>query len=206
MAEEVEDTILTSVCMYCGKVTGTKPGYGVSGESATICPECWAEKFPGVPYPIEPDVITGEEVSTKIVRTMLTKTINDITVDQMNRIVRTISRMPRADRDIPVKVADVIAAELGPQKALQYVDKALAAGQISVRDYDQMRAALIMPIPRQEIPEPAVRRMAQDLVETQRRLNEDFKRLTGAGQQAFRKPFEAVSKDVQRIRRSWGIR
>ena len=144
-------------------------------------------------------------IGDRVITTLLTRTINDITVDQMNRIVRRLSRMPRAERGIPKRVADVIADELGPQKALQYVDKALAAGQISAREYDEMRAALLLPMPRAEIPAPTIRRMAGELLQTQQRMREDFKKLTGQGQQAFRKPLQAIDEDVKRIRKAWGL-
>jgi len=146
-----------------------------------------------------------DPIGERLITTLLTKTINDITVDQMNRIVRRLSRMPRAERGIPKRVADVIADELGPQKALQYVDKALAAGQISAREYDEMRAALLLPMPRAEIPAPTIRRMAGELLQTQQRMREDFKKLTGQGQQAFRKPLQAIDEDVKRIRKAWGL-
>jgi len=48
---EPKDTRLRIVCMYCKKVMGFKPGYGVSGDSHSICKECWEGKFPGEPYP-----------------------------------------------------------------------------------------------------------------------------------------------------------
>lgn len=203
MAKEAGDTVLITRCMYCKRKMGEQPGHGVSGESSSICPDCWAERFPGVPYPIEE--VPEQETAIKIVHTMLTKTINDITAEQMNRIIRRISRMSRTERGIPKRVADTIADELGPQKALQYIDKALAAGQLKVREYDEMRAALLMPIPRQEIPIPTVRRMAAELLQGQEKLREDYRRLTGAGQQTFRKPVEALNEDVKRIRKAWGL-
>lgn len=146
-----------------------------------------------------------DPIGERIITTLLTRTINDITRDQMNRIIRRLSRMPRAERGIPKRVADVIAEEIGPQKALMYADKALAAGQISAREYDEMRAALLLPMARAEIPAPTVRRMARELLETQQKVREDFRKLTGQGQQAFRKPFQAVDEDVKRIKKAWGL-
>lgn len=148
----------------------------------------------------------GEDpVGDRVMTTLLTKTINDITADQMNRIVRRLNRMTQTERGIPKRVADVIADEIGPQMALVYLDKALAAGQISAREYDEMRAALLLPMPREEIPAPTVRWMARELLQTQEKIRGDFKRLTGQGQQAFRKPFQAIDEDVKRIRKSWGL-
>lgn len=50
---EPKNTTLRIVCMYCGKIMGEKPGYGVSGDSHSICKACWEERFPGEPYPEE---------------------------------------------------------------------------------------------------------------------------------------------------------
>ncbi|MBA7671315.1 hypothetical protein ES703_79471 [subsurface metagenome] len=146
-----------------------------------------------------------DTVGARILKTLVTRTINDITMDQMNRIVRRLNRMPRTERGIPKRVADVLADEIGPHKALQYIDKALAAGQITVREYDEMRAALLLPMPRAEIPAPTIRRMAAELVHGQQRLKEDFNKLTGQGQVAFRKPLEAVDQDVKRLRKALGL-
>ena len=154
-----------------------------------------------VPVEVPPDDTLG----TRVLKILVTRTINDITYEQMNRIIRRLSRMPARERGIPRRVADVLADELGPKKALQYIDKALAAGQIKVQEYDEMRTALLLPMPRKEIPYPTIRRMAAELVQGQEKLREDFRRLTGAGQQAFQKPFKAVDEDVKRIRKSWGL-
>jgi len=151
------------------------------------------------------EALPEDTVAANIIKALVNKTINDITYEQMSRIARRLSRMSSRERGVPKRVADVLADELGPQKALQYCDKALAAGNIKAREYDEMRAALLLPLPRTEIPVPTIRRMAADLVGGQDKLRQDFRKLTGAGQEAFRKPFEAVDKDVKRIRRSWGL-
>jgi len=147
----------------------------------------------------------SDPLGERVTSTLLTKTINDISADQMNRIVRRLSRMPQAQRGIPKRVADVITEELGAQKAIQYIDKALAAGQITAREYDEMRAAIILEAPRREIPPPLVRQMSREILQTQEKLREDFRKLTGQGQEAFRKPFQAVDQDVKRIRKAWGL-
>jgi len=147
----------------------------------------------------------SDPVGERVVTSLLTRTINDITRDQMNRIIRRLSRMPPAERGIPKRVAEVICEELGAQKAIQYIDKALAAGQITVREYDEMRATVLFLAPSREIPPPLVRQMTNEILETQRRIREDFKKLTGEGQQAFRRPFKAVDEDLKRIRKSWGL-
>jgi len=122
----------------------------------------------------------------------------------MSRIARRIHRLTGPERAAPKRVADILAEELGPQKALQYVDKALAAGMIKAREYEQ-RAALILPMPRKEIPPPLVPRMAAELLEGQRRVREDFRKLSGTSQQALRKPFQVLDEDVKRIRKAWGL-
>ena len=153
-----------------------------------------------------PEALPEDTVAANIIKALVSKTINDITYEQMSRIARRLSRMSSRERGVPKRVADVLADELGPEKALQYCDKALAAGSIKAREYDEMRAALIFPMVRTEIPAPTIRKMAAELVGGQERLRGDFRKLTGAGQQVFRKPFEAVDKDVKRLKRAWGVK
>ena len=147
----------------------------------------------------------GETLSAKMLKALVGRTINDISYEEMNRIIRRIQRMPQRERDAPKRVADLLAEEIGEKKALTYVDKALAAGMITARDYEQMRAALIFPLPRAEIPAPTIAREAAALLETQIRIREDFRRLSLAGREGFRKPFEALDKDVKRLRKAWGL-
>ena len=151
--------------------------------------------------------VPGEEqtLAAQLLKVLVTRSINDITHEQMSRIARRIHRLTGPERDVPKRVADILAEELGPQKALQYIDKALAAGMIKAREYEQMRAALLLPLPRKEIPPPVVPRMASELLEGQRRVREDFRKLSGAGQQALQKPFQVLDEDVKRIRKSWGL-
>ena len=147
----------------------------------------------------------GKTVAEQMIKTLETKTVNDISYVEMNRIISRIKQMPERERDAPKRVADVLAEEIGAKKALIYVDKALAAGMITARDYEQMRAALIFPLPRAEIPAPTIAREAAALLETQIRIREDFRRLSLAGREGFRKPFEALDKDVKRLRKAWGL-
>jgi len=155
-----------------------------------------------IPIEAPPDDTLG----TRVLKTLVARTINDITYEQMSRIVRRLSRMPKTERGIPKRVADVLADEIGPHKALVYIDKALAAGQIKAREYDEMRAALLLPMPRREIPTPTIRKMAAELVQGHERIREDFRKLTGMGQEAFRKPFEKVDEDVKRLKKAWGLK
>lgn len=151
--------------------------------------------------------MTNEEqtLATQMLKGLITKTINDVSYEQMNRIVRALQRMSRGERDAPKRVADVLTTELGSQKALEYLDKSLAAGLIKARDYNQMRAALILPLPREEIPRPTVARAVAELLETQTRLREDMGKLAGAGRQAVEKPFQDLDADVKKIRKAWGL-
>lgn len=146
-----------------------------------------------------------QELAADMIEALVTQTINDITYEQMSRIARRIHRLTGPERAAPKRVADILAEELGPQKTLQYVDRALASGMIKAREYEQMRAALILPMPRKEIPPPLVPRMASELLEGQRRIQEDFRKLSGTSQQALRKPFQVLDEDVKRIRKAWGL-
>ena len=155
-----------------------------------------------IPIEVAPD----DTLDTRVLKTLVSRTINDITYEQMGRIVRRLGGMPKTDRGIPRRVADVLADELGPQKAIVYIDKALAAGQIKAREYDEMRAALLLPMPRTEIPAPNIRRMVNELMQGQERVREDFRKLTGVGQEAFKRPFKAVDEDVKKLKKAWGIK
>ena len=60
------DTILEVICMYCGRRMPDRPGYGTTGTSAGFCEVCWAERYPGEPYPTEeearaPDLLASTE-------------------------------------------------------------------------------------------------------------------------------------------------
>jgi len=54
-------TIMKIICAWCRKDMGEKDGEGQEGITSTICEECWAKRFPGVPYPEE-----GEENSATV--------------------------------------------------------------------------------------------------------------------------------------------
>jgi len=156
----------------------------------------------GVPNSDEPP--PEDTIASQMLKGLVTGSINDITYEQMNRIVRALQRMSRGERDAPKLVAAVLTEELGPQKALGYLDKSLAAGLIKKRDYEAMRAALILPLPREEIPRPAVAKAAAELVETQTRMRGEVRRLRRTGSQALERPFRALDEDVKRLRRAWG--
>ena len=58
-------TVLKIECMYCRKAMGEKEGHGVEGTTHSICPECWSERFPGIPYPKDKQLDKG---NTKALR------------------------------------------------------------------------------------------------------------------------------------------
>ena len=39
-------TLMRQICSYCGVHYGDKPGFGQSGDSHGICPECVEKEFP----------------------------------------------------------------------------------------------------------------------------------------------------------------
>ena len=45
------ETVIETVCMYCGYSMGMKDGFGVSGVSHSICRSCWTVHFPEWEYP-----------------------------------------------------------------------------------------------------------------------------------------------------------
>ncbi len=151
------------------------------------------------------EVIPEDTIGTQMLKGLITGSINDISYAQMNRIVRALQRMSRGERDAPKLVANVLTEELGAAKALEYLDKSLAAGLINKRDYEAMRAALILPLPREEIPRPVVAKAAAELLETQTRLRGELRRLRETGSTAFKTPFKALDDDVKRLRRAWGV-
>jgi hypothetical protein len=146
-----------------------------------------------------------DTVGTQMLKGLITRSINDISYEQMNRIVKSLQKMSRADRDAPKRVADVLTKELGPQKALEYLDKALAAGLIKARDFDRMRAAILLPLPREEIPRPVVARAVAELLETQTKLREEMGKLARTGRRGLEKPFQDLDVDIKRIRKAWGL-
>jgi hypothetical protein len=146
-----------------------------------------------------------QTVGAEIVKTLVGHTIDDITYEQMSRIAHRLNRMSREDRNVPVRVGEVIADELGDQKALQYIEKALANGSIKRRDYEAMRAAIILRMPRTEIPAPWAGSAAQQLLEGQKLLQKDLGKLRQLGLSSLEKAGSKLNQDVERIRRSWGL-
>ena len=50
-ARPQKQTVMKIECMYCHKPMGEKPGYGVTGTTSSICRQCWAARWPDMPYP-----------------------------------------------------------------------------------------------------------------------------------------------------------
>jgi hypothetical protein len=147
-----------------------------------------------------------ETVGALIIKALVSHTLDDISMDQMNRIVNRLSQMSRPDRDAPVRVALVIADEIGEEKALRYIEQALANGLITKADYEQMRATIVLRMPRTEVPAPWAAAGIKDLLEGQKGIQSDLARLRKTGEKSLVKALEKLNEDIERIKRAWGIR
>jgi hypothetical protein len=156
-------------------------------------------------FPLQNPSTAQQSIGTSILKTLVEHTIDDITYEQMNRIVRRLSRMPESDRHSPVRVGQVIADELGEEKALQYVEKALANGMIKRSEYEPLRAAIILRMPREKIPRPWAAAGASELLAGQRKLQQDLAKVRELGVKSLQKPMETLNKDIERMRRAWGL-
>ncbi len=146
-----------------------------------------------------------QSAGTALLKALVEHTIDDITMDQMNRIVHRLSRMSQADRNVPVRVGQVIADELGEKKALQYVEKALANGLIKRSQYEPLRAAIILRMPREQIPAPWAGAATSQLIEGQKKIQQDLAKLRNLGIDTLTGPAKALNKDIERMRRAWGM-
>lgn len=146
-----------------------------------------------------------QNIGTQLLKTLVEHTINDITYEQMNRIVRRLQRMSQSDRNAPQRVAEVLYEELGADKSLQYVEKAFANGMIKATEYYKLRAVLIFTKPREVTVPPAAGIASQQLLAGQKRLQQDLGKIRDLGLKSLAKPMEALNKDVERLRRAWGI-
>lgn len=131
--------------------------------------------------------------------------IDNITQDQMNRIVRRLSGMSHADRMAPQRVGMVLRDELGEQKALQYVDKAIANGLVKARDYEALRAGILFTVPEKERPINVLGPAARELVHQQHKLQQDLGRIRAMGDKTLEKTAGKLNQDVEKLRRSWGL-
>ena len=55
-----------------------------------------------------------QELAADIIQALASLTIDDITYEQMSRIARRIHRLSGPERNVPKRVADILAEELGP--------------------------------------------------------------------------------------------
>lgn len=145
------------------------------------------------------------DVGTQILKTLVEHTIDDITYEQMSRIVHRLNRMPRRERGVPKRVAEVLYEELGPEKSIQYVEKAFANGMIQANEYYALRGFLTFPMKRTEIPVPWAGRGSQELLAGQKKLQQDLGKIRDLGVKSLEKPMEALNKDVERLRKAWGL-
>ncbi len=148
----------------------------------------------------------ARELASRFVQALTSGSINDISYDQMNRIIRKLQRMAPAERHTGVKVGKVLVDELGVKKANEYVEKALAQGLVSIKEYDELKAALTLYTPREKLPPSWAGRGRQELLVTQKRLRSDAEQLSNAGKEVIKMPMRALEKDLDRLRKVWGIR
>lgn len=147
-----------------------------------------------------------DSLAAGFIKALANHTINDISYEQMSRIAHRLAGMPARDRAAPKRVADVLINELGPEKALSYVEKAYANGNIKQKDYFEMRTYIILPMPRSEIPPTLAGINTKQLLYGQKKIQQEFGALTDAGKELLRKPFDDLNKDVTRIKRAWGVK
>ncbi len=145
-----------------------------------------------------------DSLAKRMLNTLVMKTINDITSTQMSRIIDRVRRMSSGEREAPAKVAWALANEIGAEKALDYVEKALANGLISTTQYNEMRSTLLLHIPRERLPAPWAALQREQLLKQEKEMRRMVSTLTEAGQEVLRAPVRALEKDIQRLRRSWG--
>ena len=152
-----------------------------------------------------PERSPEQNIGTQLLKTLVEHTIDDITYEQMSRIVHRLNRMSREDRGAPKRVAEVLYDELGVNKALQYVEKSFANGMIKRRDYDQIRTFLVFPKPRAVTVQPLAGMGSRQLLEGQKRLQQDLGKIRELGLKSLEKPIENLNKDIEKLRRAWGM-
>ncbi len=146
-----------------------------------------------------------QTLGVQFIKALTEHTINDITLDQMNRIVRRLNRMSQSDRDAPKRVAEVLYDELGADKALQYIERAFANGTIPATKYYALRGFIVFPKPREVTVRPAAGIGSQQLIAGQKRIQQDLAKVRELGIEAVETPMRNLNKDIARLRRSWGI-
>lgn len=145
------------------------------------------------------------ELASRFMQALTSGSLNDISYEEMNRIVRRLKKMPASERMVGVKVGKVLVEELGVKKANSYVEKALADGLISTKEYDELKAAVTLHVPREKLPPSWAGRGQKDLVQAQQKIRSDVSQLTSTGKKVIEAPLRALDKDVERLRKAWGM-
>lgn len=130
--------------------------------------------------------------------------VKGISTDKMNRIHRRLRRLPSKEQT-GVTVGKVLVEELGVVEANRYVEESLAEGTISVKEYNELKAAVVLHVPREQLPSSWAGRSRQELISTQRRIRKDASQLSNEGKEIIKAPLNALEKDVERIKRAWGV-
>ena len=160
----------------------------------------------GLRWPGTSEESEGEgTVGATMLKLLVTKTINDISYEQMSRIVHRLRDMSREDRNVPPRVAQVLHEELGFEKALKYIEKGLASGAISARDYYQMRGAITLLAPKRKLPEPWAGAGSRELLAKQKELRKGYRGLPPAAREAIKGPFGKVDAEIEKLRKAWGL-
>ena len=146
-----------------------------------------------------------DSVEVGIIKGLVSHTINDISREQMNRIIRRLTDIPSEERLAPQRVGTILREELGEKKALEYADKAVGNGMVRVRDYEALRAAILFNVPKNERPGNAVEQQARQLVYGQQKLQKDLGAIRQMGDKSLERAASTLNKDIDRIRRSWGM-
>lgn len=147
-------------------------------------------------------------IGAQLLKTLVDHSVDDISYEQMSRIARRLGRMSTQDRGATKRVAGVLLDELGPEKALNYIEKTFAAGRIKANDYYALRGFIVLPLPRKEVtalPAPWAGAGSQQLIQGQKRLQEDLGKIRDLGLTALEKPASDLNKDIQALRRVWGL-
>ncbi len=145
------------------------------------------------------------ELASRFVQALTSGSINDISYAQMNRIIKRLGNMPPADRHVGVKVGKVLVDELGIAKANQYVEKALAQGLVSAKEYEELKAAVTLYTTRETLPPSWAGRGRRELLQAQKRLRVEAQQLGSTGKEVIKAPLQALDKDVERLRKAWGL-
>lgn len=144
----------------------------------------------------------SRDIGSRFMQALTSGSINDISYSQMNDIVRRLRDM--IGQRTGVKVGQVLVEVLGVEKANEYVEKALSQGLITNREYEEMKATVLFQTPREKILPSWAGKGRRELLQTQKRIQREAAKLTEEGQQLIKTPLQALERDVERLRKSWG--